>query len=129
MKGGQLMATDKKNKNALINVGKNIKHFRKSMGISSMNLAELSNISHTYMKRIESDNSTSPSIDVLVSISLALNIPIDFLLRDTDHDLYKRYSDFVMLEEIKNLTDEQNSLLSNTIGLCYDLIKQKNTDE
>lgn len=56
-------------------LGLNIAYYRKEQGISQMKLAERVNISRTHISRIE-NNDCAVSLDVIFSISKALNIPV-----------------------------------------------------
>lgn len=56
-------------------LGLNIAYYRKEQGISQMKLAERINISRTHISRIE-NNDCAVSLDVIFSISKALNIPV-----------------------------------------------------
>lgn len=55
----------------------NITYTRKMQGLTQMSLAEKVGISRTHMSNIEAPNGdTSPSLEVLISIANALEIPI-----------------------------------------------------
>jgi len=56
-------------------LGLNISYYRKEKGLSQMLLAEKINISRTHMSRIE-NNDCAVSLDVIFSISKALDIPV-----------------------------------------------------
>jgi len=56
-------------------LGLNISYYRKEKGLSQMLLAEKINISRTHMSRIE-NNDCAVSLDVIFSISKALNIHV-----------------------------------------------------
>ena len=56
-------------------LGLNIAYYRKERGLSQMQLAEKVNISRTHMSRIE-NNDCAVSLDVIFSISKALDIPV-----------------------------------------------------
>lgn len=57
-------------------VTKNIQYFRKKMGISQEELSSLCGYSSTYIGKIERGK-RSPSLDTLVRIARALQVPID----------------------------------------------------
>ena len=62
-------------------IGLNISYFRKARGYSQMALAEKAGISRAYLSTIEAPNlSTSMSLDVLLDIAKALDIPAEKLL-------------------------------------------------
>lgn len=58
-------------------IGLNIAYYRKLTGLTQMQLAEASGISRTHMSNIEAPNvPTSVSLDTLMDIADALNIPV-----------------------------------------------------
>ena len=63
----------------------NICYTRKMQGLSQQQLAEKASISRTHMSNIEAPNgSTLPSLDVLIDIANALNIPVVELFKFRD---------------------------------------------
>lgn len=55
----------------------NITYTRKMQGLTQAKLAEMADISRTHMSNIEAPNGdTSPSLEVLISIANALDVPI-----------------------------------------------------
>ena len=56
-------------------LGLNIAYYRKSRGLSQMQLAEQVDISRTHMSRIE-NNDCAVSLDVIFSIAKVLEIPV-----------------------------------------------------
>ncbi len=66
---------DNKHFDIWMQIGLNILHYRKEQGMTQMQLAEKCNISRTYMQKIETAAS-SCTLDTLIDISDALNIPI-----------------------------------------------------
>lgn len=58
-----------------LGIGLNILHYRKEQGMTQEQLAEKSNISRTYMQKIETAACTC-TLDTLISISEALGIPL-----------------------------------------------------
>lgn len=66
-------------------IGLNIAYYRKLNGMSQLKLAEAVNISRTHMSNIEAPNMpTSVSLDTLMDIADALNIPVCTLLKFKD---------------------------------------------
>lgn len=62
-------------------IGLNIAYYRKLRGLTQLQLAENINISRTHLSNIEASNShSSMSLDVLLSIAGALDIPAYKLL-------------------------------------------------
>jgi transcriptional regulator with XRE-family HTH domain len=63
----------------------NITYTRKMQGLSQMQLAERVGISRTHMSNIEAPNGdTLPSLDVLISIANALDVPVAKLFEFRD---------------------------------------------
>lgn len=62
-------------------IGLNIAYYRKLAGLSQLQLAEVTGISRTHMSNIEAPNMpTSLSLETLMDIADALNIPVNSLL-------------------------------------------------
>jgi transcriptional regulator with XRE-family HTH domain len=62
-------------------IGLNISYYRKLSGLSQLQLAETIGISRTHMSNIEAPNMpTSISLDTLMDIADALNVPVNLLL-------------------------------------------------
>lgn len=62
-------------------IGLNIAYYRKLKGFTQMKLAESAGISRTHMSNIEAPNMpTSLSLDTLMDIADALEIPVSELL-------------------------------------------------
>lgn len=74
-----------KNKNfdTWLAIGLNILHYRKEQGMTQMQLAEKANMSSKYLQRIETAAS-SCSLDTLIDIAEALNIPLKKLFEFKD---------------------------------------------
>jgi transcriptional regulator with XRE-family HTH domain len=63
----------------------NITYTRKMQGLTQSALAEKIEISRTHMSNIEAQNSEkSPSLDVLISIANALDVPVGKLFEFRD---------------------------------------------
>ena len=72
---------DDKRKQKYKMLGLNIAYYRKLKGLTQLQLAESINISRTHMSNIESPNMpTSISLDTLMDIADALEIPVESLL-------------------------------------------------
>lgn len=62
-------------------IGLNISYYRKLRGMTQLQLAEVVNISRTHLSTIEAPNmQTSLSLDLLLDIADALDIPVESLL-------------------------------------------------
>ena len=79
-----------KNLSALLNkdympiIYKNIKKFRKESGMSLMEVAEILDMSHDYLRRIESnkDKIKTCSLKLLIKFSILYNKPLDDFLNE-----------------------------------------------
>ena len=68
-------------------IRKNIKKYRKEKGITSAQLAEMVDLSHDFIRQIESDKvANSFSVETLYRISKALDVPIDELVKKEDKE-------------------------------------------
>ena len=74
-----------KNKNfdIWLGIGLNILHYRKEQGMTQMQLAEKADISRNHLQRIETA-AGSCTLDTLIEIAQALNIPIKKLFEFRD---------------------------------------------
>lgn len=63
---------------------KNIKKFRKESGMSLMEVAEILDMSHDYLRRIESNNDKikTCSLKLLIKFSILYNKPLDDFLNE-----------------------------------------------
>lgn len=63
-------------------IRRNIKRVRKEKGITSTELAEMVDLSHEFIRQIESEKvANSFSVDTLYRISVALNVSVDELMK------------------------------------------------
>lgn len=63
-------------------IRKNIRKYRKEKGITSAQLAELTDLSHDFIRQIQSDKSAyNFSVDTLYKISVVLDVSIDDLIK------------------------------------------------
>ena len=61
-----------------VQIGLNILYYRKALGITQMQLAEMTSFSRNHIQQIETAKST-PSVEALLDIAEALNIPVEKL--------------------------------------------------
>lgn len=81
-------------------IGKRLRKIRVEQGLTTIELGMRANISQAMISRIENDRA-NPTIDKVVSIARALNVPI-FKLLDEDVTPYQPYT---------NLKKEEQDLL------------------
>ena len=63
-------------------IRKNIKKYRKEKGMTSAELAELIDLSHEFIRQIESEKVANTfSVDTLYRISVALDVSLDDLIK------------------------------------------------
>ena len=72
-------------------IGEAIREIRKEKGLSQQELANLSNISQTYLSQLEVGDRFRPTLDILLKISKALEVPLPILtfLTLDDSDITK----------------------------------------
>ena len=64
-------------------VRRNIKNYRKERGMTSAQLAELVDLSHDFIRQIESEKTAyNFSVDTFYKISVALNVKLDDLIQE-----------------------------------------------
>jgi XRE family transcriptional regulator, master regulator for biofilm formation len=94
-------------------VGKNIAEIRKRRGYTLSELADLSNVSKSYLSNIERSINKNPSLEVMQKIAKVLNVDFMMLIEpdlDIDSHLYieQEWSD--LLKELKDLGIEKNDI-------------------
>lgn len=63
-------------------IRKNIKKYRNEKGITSSQLAELVDLSHDFIRQIESEKAAyNFSVETFYKISIALNVKLDDLIK------------------------------------------------
>ena len=64
-------------------IRKNIKKYRKEKGLTSAQLAELVDLSHDFIRQIESEKTAyNFSVDTFYKISVALGVKLDDLIQE-----------------------------------------------
>lgn len=66
-----------KHYNRWVKIGLNINYYRKERGLTQQDLADMCSVSRNHMQRVESG--FGASVDLLMDIADALNIPIERL--------------------------------------------------
>ncbi|MEX2495648.1 MAG: XRE family transcriptional regulator [Woeseia sp.] len=82
-------------------IGRQVRHFRKQLGLSIADLCAATNLSLGMMSKIENGN-TSPSLSTLKSLSSALNVPVTALFR-----AYEEQRDAIHVKAGQGLTIER----------------------
>lgn len=71
------------NLNIYDTIRKNIKKYRKEKGLTSAQLAELVDLSHDFIRQIESEKTAyNFSVDTFYRISVALGVKLDDLIQE-----------------------------------------------
>lgn len=64
-------------------IRKNIKKYRKERSLTSAQLAKLVNLSHNFIRQIESEKASyNFSVETFYKISVALNVKLDDLIKE-----------------------------------------------
>lgn len=73
-------------------IRKNIRKYRKEKHITSAKLAEMVDLSHDFIRQIQSDKVRyNFSVETLYKISIALNVSLDDLVKKEKSDLTKSH--------------------------------------
>lgn len=68
-------------------IRKNIKKYRKQRKMTSAELAEIVDLSHDFIRQIESEKTAyNFSVDTLYRISVALDVKLDDLIKEDDEN-------------------------------------------
>lgn len=69
-------------KNIYNTIRKNIRKYRREKGITSQQLAEMVDLSHDFIRQIQSDKAAyNFSVDTFYKISIALGVTMDMLIQ------------------------------------------------
>ena len=69
-------------KNIYNTIRKNIRKYRREKGITSQQLAEMVDLSHDFIRQIQSDKAAyNFSVDTFYKISVALGVTMDMLIQ------------------------------------------------
>ena len=87
----------------MLNIGDHIAQLRKQLNLSQEELAKKIGVSRTIIGNYER-NANTPSIEVLIKLSKAFNVSVDYLigegeLSSLDKDLLKRIEDVEKLDD------------------------------
>jgi len=66
----------------LSTIGKNIRHYRKKLGLSQDKLSKLAEVAYNTVVKIESGENKNPTIDTFKKIAKALKVSIDNLIKE-----------------------------------------------
>lgn len=71
---------DEETKRVVSLIGANIREHRKKLGMTQERLAELADINEKYLSSIENGNEANLSIGYIVSVAIAMELPLLTLL-------------------------------------------------
>ena len=75
------------NSNIYDTIRRNIKKYRKRKGITSAELAEAVDLSHDFIRQIESEKTAyNFSVDTFYKISVALDVKLDDLIQEDEEN-------------------------------------------
>ena len=80
-----------------MNIGENIKRIRKVKGISQKDLAKKLSVSQQNLSQYESGK-RKPKLETIAKIAIALDVPLDSIIRDSPMDLLKDIDDSIGLQ-------------------------------
>ena len=109
----------------LSNIGQNLKWFRKMRSMTQKEVAEAAHISLSFYKSMESTNDAAPSLETLMSICMALNIPLDVVVKDCGERLFSDYANSVLVMEIQKFNIQENEAISKLIMTLYETINSQ----
>ena len=88
-------------------IGERIKKLRKQKRYSITELAELANVSKSYLSYIERDLNKNPSIHFLMKIANSLEVPIEYLLLGpSDENQLNNNGKELLDKEWKNIIEQ-----------------------
>jgi transcriptional regulator with XRE-family HTH domain len=102
----------------MIKIGEKFKIIREEMGLSTIELEEMSGVHRTTITRIE-NNTQSPSVETLLKICNSLKIPITYFFEDSDQ----------ISEDMINLIDTAKKLTPNQRQKITEMIESFITEK
>ena len=66
----------------LSTIGKNIRHYRKKLGLSQDKLSKLAEVAYNTIVKIESGENQNPTIGTIQKIAKALGVSLDDLVKE-----------------------------------------------
>lgn len=92
----------------------NIKKYRKAKKMTQRELSEISNVSYSFVSKLESGEQTNPSFETITKLANALGVPANLLLGNvntlSDNDILN-----ILLSD--NVSDEMIEYISKTIDI------------
>jgi len=116
------------NKMSIANIGKNIKNFRNLRKLTQEKVAEMANISTGYYKSLESKNEEAPSLETLMKICMALDVPLEFIVKDCGVELFQDFCNYRIKNEIKG-SPKSKSLICSALFNIYGFLNDYEEDD
>lgn len=94
-------------------IGKNIAKIRQRRGYTLSELADLAQISKSYLSNIERNINKNPSLEIMQKIARVLNVDFMMLIEpelDIDSHLYVEHEWSELLRELKELGISKNDI-------------------
>jgi transcriptional regulator with XRE-family HTH domain len=112
-------ATEKERDTSLeVAIGREVKGFRRNLGMTVVELANLASLSPGMLSKIE-NGQTSPSLATLKSLAGALNVPVTALFRQFEEERdasFVRAGQGIVIERRGTRAGHQYRLLGHTVG-------------
>lgn len=106
----------------LKSIGSNIRHYRKQKNLSQENLAELVDVSSTYISQIELGKKL-PALDVFIRLLIAINVPADLILAEVTTSTYEiKLSE--LNDKVKDLPIENQKLIYSVVDTMVNEMKK-----
>lgn len=97
-------------------IGEQVRRRRKMLGISQEELGELVDLSLTSISRLENGHQIV-SVLKLIEIATALNVEVSVLLQDTQLELESDNLNDLIIETLKDCSEEQKEYILENIRL------------
>lgn len=99
-------------------IGRQVRTFRKNLGMTVVEVARLGNLSPGMLSKIE-QGQTSPSLSTLQNLARALNVPVTSLFRQFEEERdasFVRAGEGIEIERRGTRSGHQYRLLGHTVG-------------
>jgi len=110
---------------SLSNIGQNLKYFRNLRNMTQREVADIAHISLSFYKSLESTSDSAPSLETLMGICMALEIPLDFIVKDCGIRLFSDYSNSLMLTKLQQFDEKEQESISKMILTLYEILHRQ----
>lgn len=108
------------------NLGQNIQKYRKLKGMTQEKLAEFSNLSTTFLSKLECSENQNISVQKLEKIAQTLNVKVTDLLSDNVTNKLKQAEHpnlDILIKQLSKLEHSKSERLAKYFSLLIDEIK------